>query len=266
MTPSGKAGPERNPPLQERLIKDGIAAADRRATSIDHVTARRIALWLLPGAMDEPFLRGGLIRFAQNGAITDRLPEALRQHLRSPLHQTRFHTVKLSQYVAARGANRDPIGNDFAATCDEIDRTDAMLLAFRQHLQDGAGFPDPGSPGNGTQRPVALTRYDPVTRTFRFVLDADTANAAIHAITINALEREAHAREVQLNSQHLPEDTYGRRNREDIALRETQTAARLRAIERAYRTSLDHNATPAPEPTEISAAVDGTRDQELEPG
>ena len=48
-----------------RLIKDGIAAGDRRrATSIDHVTARRIAPRLLPGAMDEPFLRGGLTKFA----------------------------------------------------------------------------------------------------------------------------------------------------------------------------------------------------------
>ena len=65
----------------------------------------------------------------------------LRQHLRSPLHQGRVHTGKLSQYVAARNANRDPIGNDFAATCDEIDCTDAMLLEFRQRLQDGAGFP-----------------------------------------------------------------------------------------------------------------------------
>jgi hypothetical protein len=250
--------------VQERLIRDGIAAADRRASCVDHVTARRIALWLLPGSVDEPFLRGGLIRFAQNGAITDRLPEALRQHLRSPLHQTRFHTVKLSQYVAARGSNRDPIGNDFAATCDEIDRTDAMLLEFRQHLEDGAGFPDPGSPGNGTQRPIALTRYDPATRTFRFVLDADTANAAIHAITINALDREAHVREVQINSQHLPEDTYGRRNREDIALREAQTAARLRALERAYRTSLDHSATPGLEPPEIRISADKAHEHEVE--
>jgi hypothetical protein len=263
MTSGGQTRPKRDPALQERLIKEGIAAADRRAGAVDHVTARRIALWLLPGSIDEPFLRGGLIRFAQNGAITDRLGEALRQHLRSPLHQTRFHTVKLSQYVVARGANRDPISDDFAATCDRMDRTDAMLLEFRERLKDGGGFPEPGPP-NSPQRAVALTRYDPATRTFRFVLDADTANAAIHAITIDALEREAHVREVQLNSQYLPEDTYGRQNREDIALRETKIATRLRAIERAYRTSLDHNATPALEPPETTATTDRVSGHELE--
>jgi hypothetical protein len=266
VTSDRKARPRRDPALQDRLIKEGIAAADRRAGAIDHVTARRIALWLLPGSIDEPFLRGGLIRFAQNGAITDHLGEGLRQHLRSPLHQTRFLTVKLSQYVAARGANRDPISDDFAATCDQMDRTDVMLLDFRERLKDGGGFPEPGPP-DSPQRPVAMTRYDPATRTFRFVLDADTANAAIHAITIDALEREARAREVQLNSQYLPEDTYGRNNREDIALRETQIATRLRAIERAYRTALDHNVTTVHEPSETAPRPgDRAPDQELELG
>jgi hypothetical protein len=144
-----------------------------------------------------------------------------------------------------------------------MDRTDAMLLEFRERLKDGGGFPEPGPP-NSSQRAVALTRYDPATQTFRFVLDADTANAAIHAITIDALEREAHVREVQLNSQHLPEDTYGRQNREDIALRETQIATRLRAIERAYRTALDHNATPVLEPPETPGTTDRVSDHELE--
>jgi hypothetical protein len=264
VTPGGKARPERDQALQDRLIKEGIAAADRRASAIDHVTARRIALWLLPGSVDEPFLRGGLIRFAQNGAITDRLGEALRQHLRSPLHQTRFHTVKLSQYVAVRGANRDPISDDFAATCDQLDRTDAMLLEFHERLKDGAGFPQPAPPHSRAQRPVALTRYDPATQTFRFVLDADTANAVIHAITIDALEREARAREVQLNSQHLPQDTYGRRNREEIVARETQIATRLRATEHAYRTALDHNVTPALEPPEIPGPAHKAPEHELE--
>ena len=33
-------------PLYERPIGDGIAAADGRGTSVDHVTARRLAIWL----------------------------------------------------------------------------------------------------------------------------------------------------------------------------------------------------------------------------
>ena len=32
--------------LYERLIDDGIVAADGRGTTIDHLTARRLAIWL----------------------------------------------------------------------------------------------------------------------------------------------------------------------------------------------------------------------------
>ena len=32
--------------LYERLISDGIAAADARASAVDHVTARRLAIYL----------------------------------------------------------------------------------------------------------------------------------------------------------------------------------------------------------------------------
>ena len=39
-------GPLSDLPLHERLINDGIAEADRRGTIVDHVTARRLAIWL----------------------------------------------------------------------------------------------------------------------------------------------------------------------------------------------------------------------------
>jgi hypothetical protein len=78
------------------------------------------------------------------------------------------------------------------------------------------------------------------------VLDAATANIAIYAITAHAQEREAHLREVQLHAQHLPEGSYGRRNRQAIADRETRITARLRAIEHAYQSAIERDATAEP--------------------
>ena len=40
------ATPQPDSSLYERLIGDGVAAADARGGAIDHVTARRLAIWL----------------------------------------------------------------------------------------------------------------------------------------------------------------------------------------------------------------------------
>ena len=75
-------------------------------------------------------------------------------------------------------------------------------------------------------------------------MDATTANIAMHAITAHAGDREAHVREVEQYGQSLREDSYGRRNRQAIAASETRVAARLRAVEHAYRTATDPDAAP----------------------
>ena len=58
-----EAGPLPDLPLYERLIDDSIAAADSRGTIVDHLTARRLAIWLaarlLDGAQDSD---GGSLR------------------------------------------------------------------------------------------------------------------------------------------------------------------------------------------------------------
>jgi hypothetical protein len=70
------------------------------------------------------------------------------------------------------------------------------------------------------------------------------------AIAAYADEREAHIREVERFGRSLPEGSYGRRNREAIAARETRVAARLRAVEGAYRMAVDRDtAYTPPEPT-----------------
>jgi ribulose bisphosphate carboxylase small subunit len=44
----------------------------------------------------------------------------------------------------------------------------------------------------------------------------------------------------------LPEGSYGRRNRQAISARETRVAARLRAVEQAYRIATEHDTAPKP--------------------
>ena len=98
------------------------------------------------------------------------------------------------------------------------------------------------------------------------ILDATTANIALFAIAAEADEREAHVREVKRFGASLPESSYGRRNRQAIAARETRVAARLRAIERAYRTAIDPDAIPRADPTQVprSAAMAPGYELELE--
>jgi hypothetical protein len=260
--PDPKAG--RDLALYERLISWGIAEADARGSTIDHVTARRMALWMLPRTQDETGLMRGLIRFARTGAITDEMKSRLRSHARQAGSPLRPQAARLLQYVVARGADRGPVGEDFGAVCDEIDRADAMLEELRDRVQQANAAPKTARANPRDQHVIAMARHDPASQTVSILLDAATANAAIHAISTQAADREARTREIEQYSQHLPEDSYGRRNRENIAARETRIATRLRAIERAYRAALDpETTTPAPELAQLVPA-DKTPTHELE--
>jgi hypothetical protein len=61
------------------------------------------------------------------------------------------------------------------------------------------------------------------------------------AITAHTRDREAYLREVERYGQAFPKTSYGRRNDQAIAAREARLAARLRAVEHAYQTVLDHD-------------------------
>ena len=76
---SADGRPARDLALYERLIDDGIAAADSRGGVIDHVTARRMAIWLISRPQEPDFTRG-LIRFARSGAISHALKAQLRNY------------------------------------------------------------------------------------------------------------------------------------------------------------------------------------------
>ena len=81
----------------------------------------------------------------------------------------------------------------------------------------------------------------------------------------HADEREAHVREVEQFGQSLPEGSYGRRNRQAIAARETRVAARLRAVEHAYRMAIERDSIHVPpEPTRTLRSMDPVADRQID--
>jgi hypothetical protein len=258
--------PVRDLALYERLISHGIAEADARGSSIDHVTARRLALWLVPRSQEEPGFMRGLITFARTGAVTHDLRTRLRHHARSPSHPSRPHAARLLQYTVARGNDLGRIGDNFGAVCDQIDRADAMLDDLRERVIESRIHPELTWRQRRPPEPFAMAHYDDTTQTVILVLDSVTADAAIHAITGDAMQREAHVRKVREASENFAEGSYGKDNREAIIARETRIAAGLRGIEHAYRTAFEPDFTPAPELSQILPASNRAPDHEPELG
>jgi hypothetical protein len=253
----------RNLALYPQLVSDGIAAADRRGVAVDHVTARRMSLLLIAQSPDRELARG-LIRFARDGAVTTELKGKLRHYARTPGHPHQPQAARLLLYAVARGTDLGPVGTDFAGLCDQVDRADEMLAERRARARQGHRHPERTPAPVGDQPFIAMARRDPATRTVSLILDDATANLAIHAIAVSAADREAHVREIEHYSESLPENSYGRLNRQAIAARETRATTRLRAVESAYRTALGHEPALPLKPAELTTSLELTADRELE--
>jgi hypothetical protein len=169
------------------------------------------------------------------------------------------------EYSIGRGASLGPVGQDFGAACHQIDRADLMLADLHARIKQGLAPPEPTWPDADGPRIIALARRDPQTQTVSLILDASTADIAMFAVAAHADEREAHVREVERYGQNLPDGSYGRRNRQVIATREARVAARLRAVERAYRLTAEHDtAAGPPGPVTACHPVQHAADWEME--
>jgi hypothetical protein len=128
----------------------------------------------------------GLVYFARTGCVPDSIRQALRRQARSLANPTGRKPPGCcstpSPAAAPPAPHRRQLRRRLRPDRPRRRRPGRPLATTRN--------PEPPA-GRDPLKPVALARRDEVTRAVTLVMDAQVAEAAVHAITADAMKREA---------------------------------------------------------------------------